>query len=115
MNVPILKILVKKDQFSSINKVLPAHELPIWLAGWGQENIEIVGKADERHEIEDIESEVRRLVEAHGQQKLQDVFGASYMDGIEVSINRIIEKEKGVNDSKNAAKSKNRTSTETRV
>ena len=82
MNVPILKILVKKDQFSAINKVLPAHELPIWLAGWGQENLEIVGKADERHEIEDIESEVRRLVEAHGQQKLQDVFGASYMDGI---------------------------------
>ena len=115
MNVPILKILVKKDQFSAINKVLPAHELPIWLAGWGQENLEIVGKADERHEIEDIESEVRRLVEAHGQQKLQDVFGASYMDGIEVSINRIIEKEKGVNDSKNTAKSKNGTSAETGV
>ena len=115
MNVPILKILVKKDQFSAINKVLPAHELPIWLAGWGQENLEIVGKADERHEIEDIESEVRRLVEAHGQQKLQDVFGASYMDGIEVSINRIIEKEKKADGSENTAKSKNRTVTETRV
>ena len=57
----------------------------------------------------------KRQVEAHGQQKLQDVFGASYMDGIEVSINRIIEKEKGVNDSTNAAKSKDRTRTETRV
>ena len=115
MNVPILKILVKKDQFSAINKVLPAHELPIWLAGWGQENLEIVGKADERHEIEDIESEVRRLVEAHGQQKLQDVFGASYMDGIEVSINRIIEKEKKADGSENTAKSKNGASAETRV
>ena len=115
MHVPILKVIVSKDQFSAINKILPAHEFPIWLANWGQENLEIVGKSEDRHDIESIEEEVQRMVSVHGVQKLQEVFGASYMDGIEVSINRIIEKEKGVNDSKNAAKSKNRTSSETRV
>ena len=115
MNIPILKVLVTKDQFSAVNKILPAHEFPIWLAAWGQENLEIVGQSEERHEIESIEEEVQRMISAHGEHKLQEVFGASYMDGIEVSINRIIEKEKGVNDSKNVAQSKDGTRTETRV
>jgi hypothetical protein len=115
MHVPILKVIVSKDQFSAINKILPAHEFPIWLANWGQENLEIVGKSEDRHDIESIEEEVQRMVSVHGVHKLQEVFGASYMDGIEVSINRIIEKEKNIDGSTNTAKSKNRTSAETRV
>ena len=114
MNVPILKILVKKDQFSAVNKILPAHEFPIWLSGWGQENLDIVGKSDERHEIDSIESEVSRLEDAHGIDKLKEVFGASYIDGIEVAINRVIEKEKKIDGSENTAKSKNRAGAETR-
>jgi len=51
----------------------------------------------------------------HGVRVLQEVFGASYIDGIEVSITRVIEKEKNIDDSKNTAKSENRTSTEVRV
>jgi hypothetical protein len=115
MNVPILKILVNKDQFSSINKVLPAHEYPLWLAAWGQECLEMIGKSEEVHEIDSIEEEVKRMIYVHGEDKLKEVFGASYVDGIEVSINRVIEKEKGVNDSKNAAESKDGSRTETRV
>ena len=115
MNVPILQIRVNKDQFSSINKVLPAHEYPLWLTAWGQECLEIIGKSEEVHEIDSIEEEVKRMIYVHGEDKIKEVFGASYIDGIEVSINRVIEKEKGVNDSKNAAKSKDGTRTETRV
>ena len=115
MNVPILKVLVSKDQFSAVNKTVPAHEYPLWLAAWGQECLAIVGKSEKVHEIDSIEEEVKRMVDTHGVGTLREVFGASYMDGIEVSINRVIEKEKGVNDSTNAAKSKNRTSSETRV
>ena len=115
MDIPILRVAVQKDQFSIITKILPAHEYPIFLVAWGQENLEIIGKSDEVHEIDSIESEVKRMVSAHGENVLKEVFGASYIDGIEVSINRIIEKEKGVNDSKNAAKSKDGTRTETRV
>tara|TARA_B100000809_G_scaffold163613_1_gene160948 strand:+ start:964 stop:1311 length:348 start_codon:yes stop_codon:yes gene_type:complete len=115
MNIPILKILVSKDQFSSINKILPAHEYPIWLATWGQESLEIIGKSEEVHKIDSIEEEVKRMINIHGESTLREVFGASYTDGIEVSINRIIEKEKGVNDSKNVAQSKDRVRTETRV
>jgi len=115
MDIPILKILVSKDQFSSINKVLPAHEYPIWLVTWGQESLEIVGKSEEVHKIDSIEEEIKRMIDTHGESKLKEVFGASYIDGIEVSINRVIEKEKSVNDSTNAAKSKNRTSSEIRV
>tara|TARA_R110000824_G_scaffold141122_2_gene307535 strand:+ start:1097 stop:1444 length:348 start_codon:yes stop_codon:yes gene_type:complete len=115
MNIPILKVLLKKDQFSSISKVLPAHEYPLWLATWGHECLEMVDKAEEVHKIDSIEEEVKRMVEAHGETKLREVFGSSYLDGIEVAINRVIEKEKGVNDSKNAAKSKDGTRAETRV
>ena len=115
MNVPILQVMVKKDQFSEINKIIPAHEFPIWMAGWGAENLEIVGKVDERHEIDSIESEVSRLEHAHGVDRLKEVFGASYIDGIEVSINRVIEKEKKADGSENTAKSKNGASAETRV
>ena len=115
MNIPILKILVSKDQFSSVNKILPAHEYPIWLSTWGQESLEIVGKSEEVHKIDSIEEEVKRMIDTHGENTLREVFGASYVDGIEVSINRIIEKEKGVNDSKNVAQSKDGTRTETRV
>jgi len=115
MEIPILKVSVQKDQFSIITKILPAHEYPIFLVAWGQENLEIIGKLDEVHEIDSIESEVKRMVSTHGESVLKEVFGASYIDGIEVSINRIVEKEKGVNDSKNAAKSKDGTRTEARV
>jgi hypothetical protein len=115
VDIPILRVAVQKDQFSIITKILPAHEYPIFLVAWGQENLEIIGKAEEVHEIDSIESEVKRMVSAHGENVLKEVFGASYIDGIEVSINRIIEKEKGVNDGKNTAKSKDGTRTETRV
>ena len=115
MNIPILKVIVSKDQFSAINKIFPAHEFPIWLSNWGQENLEIVGKAEDVHKIESMEEEVERMVSTHGVHKLQEVFGASYIDGIEVSINRIIEKEKNIDGSTNTAKSKNRVSAEARV
>ena len=55
------------------------------------------------------------MINHYGQQKIQEVFGASYIDGIEVAINRIIEKEKKVNGSENTAKSTDGTSTEVRV
>ena len=115
MNVPILKVLVRKDQFSAVQKIIPAHEYPIWIAGWGNENLEIIGKTDERHEIDDFDAEINRLEQSHGADKLKKVFGESYIDAIEVSINRIIEKEKKADGSENTAKSKNRASTETRV
>jgi len=115
MNVPILKIIVSKDQFSAVNKTIPAHEFPIWLSNWGSENLEIVGKAEKIHSIESIEEEVGRMIKHYGQQKIQEVFGASYIDGIEVAINRIIEKEKKVNGSENTAKSTDGTSAEIRV
>ena len=115
MNVPILQVLVRKDQFSSVNKIIPAHEFPIWISGWGNENLEIVGKTDERHEIDNFDTEINRLEQSHGVDKLKEVFGTSYIDGIEVSINRIIEKEKKADGSENTAKSKNRASAETRV
>lgn len=115
MNVPILEAMVSKDAFSSVKKIFPAHELPIWRALWGETQLELVGKTEETHEIRDIEEEVERMVSVHGAHVLQDIFGASYIDGIEVSIMRVIEKEKGVNDSKNTAKSKNGTSAETGV
>ena len=115
MNVPILKVIVSKDQFSAVNKILPAHEFPIWLSIWGSENLEIVGKTEDIHNIDSIEEEVSRMIADHGQQKIQEVFGASYIDGIEVAINRVIEKEKKVNGSENTAKSTDGTRTETRV
>tara|TARA_R100001143_G_scaffold56262_1_gene52921 strand:- start:175 stop:522 length:348 start_codon:yes stop_codon:yes gene_type:complete len=115
MNVPILQVLITKDAFSAVNKTLPAHELPIWLNTWGKAHIKIVGKTEKKHWIDSIEKEVERMEQAHGIRELQAVFGASYIDGIEISINRIIEKEKDVNDSKNTVKSENGTSAETRV
>ena len=59
MEIPILKVSVQKDQFSIITKILPAHEYPIFLVAWGQENLEIIGKSEEVHKIDSIESEVK--------------------------------------------------------
>ena len=39
MNVPILQVMVRKDQFSTVQKIIPAHEFPIWISGWGNETI----------------------------------------------------------------------------
>jgi|TARA_R110000824_G_scaffold366131_1_gene554715 hypothetical protein len=113
--VPILEVLLSKGQFAKITKVFPAHELPIFFHKWGNENIEIVGKTDKMQEILSIEKEVERLQTLHGASALQQVFGSNFIDGIELSINRIIEKEKDLNGSENTAKSKNRTSSEIRV
>ena len=112
--IPYLKAHVSKGQFAKIGKRFAAHELPIFVHQWGQE-IEITQKLDEFLEVDSIEAEVARLVDIYGVATLQSVFGASYIDGIELSINRIADKEKKIDDSKNAAKSKNRTSAETRV
>ena len=88
MNVPILQVMVRKDQFSTVQKIIPAHEFPIWISGWGNENLEIIGKTNERHEIDDFDAEINRLEQSHGTDKLKKVFGESYIDGIEVSIFR---------------------------
>ena len=115
LKVPILEVLLSKGQFAKITKVFAAHELPIFFHKWGNENIEIVKKTGNIHEILSIEKEVERLEHFHGATSLQQVFGANFIDGIELSINRIIEKEKDLNGSENTAKSKNRASSEIRV
>ena len=115
MDIPILRVAVQKDQFSIVTKIMPAHEYPIFLSAWGQESLEITGKTEDVHSISSIEEEIKRLVNTYGEDSLRQVFGASYIDGIEVSINRIIEKEKKVDGSTNTAKSKNGASTETGV
>jgi hypothetical protein len=114
-NIPIVTIELSLNQFAEVGKSFPAHELPIWAASFGAENIRVSGRTEETHIIEDMDQEISRMLLAHGERKLQEVFGVSYRDGIEVAINRVVEKEKGVNDSKNTAKSENGTSTEARV
>lgn len=115
MNIPILDVMLTKDRFSKMKKYFPAHELPIWLANWGAENLEILGKLDDNHNIDDIDQEVQRMVYEYGEPKLADVFGANYPDGIEMSINKILSKEKKIDGNENASKSKNGVSAKTRV
>ena len=116
MNVPMVEIFINKDQFNSMKKIFPAHELAIYTHTWGAECIEMIGRSDAKdHEMDSIEDEVKRLVESWGKDLLQNVFGGSYPDIIEVSINKIMEKERKLDGSKNTAKSENGVSAETRV
>jgi hypothetical protein len=105
--IPIIEVTITKDQFSSYKKLFPAHELPIFVNDWGNDSIEVIGKTENPHEFEDVPSEVNRLIEVYGHDKLKSVFGSSFADGIEMSINRILDKEKALNGSKNTAESKN--------
>ena len=114
-NIPVVTIDLSLNQFSEVGKSFPAHELPIWIAGFGAENVRVSGKTEETHTIEDMDQEISRMLFAHGERKLQEVFGSSYRDGIEVSINRILEKERAANGSENTAESKNGVSAKTRV
>ena len=113
--IPIITIELTLNQFAEVGKSFPAHELPIWIVGFGAENVRVSGKTEETHVIEDMDQEISRMLLTHGEHKLQEVFGSSYRDGIEVSINRILEKERIANGSENTAEPKNRTSAETRV
>ena len=115
MKVPIIETEYTKDQFSKYCKIFPAHELPLYQHRYGTENIEVQGKTDTYHDIENIEDEIKRIVEYYGKETLRTVFGANFVDTVEFSINKIISKEKEVNGSKNTGKSKDRTSAETRV
>ena len=105
--IPILEVSIIKDQFSIYKKIFPAHELPIFVHDWGNENVEVIGKTENPHEFEDVSSEVKRMLDLYGPDKLKEVFGSSFIDGIEMSINRILDKEKVLNGSKNTAESKN--------
>ena len=105
--IPVLEVKITKDQFSTYKKVFPAHELPIFVSDWGDEHVQVIGKADYPHKFEDVPSEVDRLLALYGSAKLKSVFGSSFTDGIEMSINRILDKEKVLNGSKDTAKSKN--------
>lgn len=113
--VPMLDIMVTMNPFSKVKKVFPAHELPVYIEEYGANNIEVIGKNGENHDIETVEKEVERMVMFHGKEMLQQVFGTNFIDSIEVSINRVIEKEKEIDDSTNTAKSKNRARAEARV
>ena len=116
MNVPMVEIFINKDQFNSMKKIFPAHELAIYTHTWGAECIDMIGRSDAKdHEMDSIEDEVKRLVESWGKDLLQSVFGRSYPEIIEVSINRIMEKERKLDGSENTAKSENGVSAETRV
>jgi hypothetical protein len=105
--IPILEVTIMKDQFSTYTKLFPAHELPIFVNDWGNENVDVIGKTENPHEFEDVPSEVKRMLDIYGSDKLKSVFGSSFTDGIEMSINRILDKEKVLNGSKNTAKPKN--------
>jgi hypothetical protein len=113
--VPMLEVMVTLNAFSKTKKVFPAHELPIYLESYGAANIEIIGKNGDNHSIKGVDEEVANMVAYHGNQLLQSVFGTNFIDGIEVSINRIIEKEKTLNGSENTAKPKDGSRSETRV
>ena len=108
IKVPNLKVRLSMNQFADTYKVFPAHELPLFSSKWSTSEFEVVGKTDTPHKIE-------RMISQHGHQRLSNVFGGNYRDAIETSIEKVWKKEKEIDDSKNAAKSKNRASAETRV
>ena len=114
-SIPIITIDLSLDQFSTVGKSFPAHELPLWVHRWGASNVNVTGRNGETHAIQDIESEVKRMALEHGEHKLQNVFGASYIDGIELAINRVIEKERALDGGENTAKPENGTSAEARI
>ena len=103
--IPIIEVSITKDQFSIYKKIFPAHELPIFVNDWGNENIEVTGKTEHSHEFEDVPSEIQRMLDTHGPDKLRLVFGSSFADGIEMSINRILDKERVLNGSENVTES----------
>ena len=105
--IPIIEVSITKDQFSTYKKLFPAHELPIFVNDWGNENVDVIGKTENPHEFEDVPSEVQRMLDLYGSDKLKTVFGSRFTDGIEMSINRILDKEKVLNGGKNTAESKN--------
>tara|TARA_B100000809_G_C14979114_1_gene473841 strand:+ start:512 stop:862 length:351 start_codon:yes stop_codon:yes gene_type:complete len=115
IKVPNLKVRLVLHQFADTYKVFPAHELPLFAAKWSTTEFEVVGKTDKSHEIENMDKEIDRMISEHGSQRLSNVFGGNYRDTIEISIEKICKKEKEIDDSKNTAKSKNRTGAETRV
>ena len=115
IKVPNLKVRLSMNQFADTYKVFPAHELPLFSSKWSDNEFEVTGKTDKPHEIESIDIEIGRMVEEHGHQRLANVFGGNYTDAIEMAIAKICQKEKEIDDSKDTAKSKNRTSAETRV
>jgi hypothetical protein len=115
IKVPNLKVRLVMHQFADTYKVFPAHELPLFASKWATSEFEVVGKTDTPYEIENIDKEINRMISEHGNQRLSNVFGGNYKEAIEASIEKICQKEKEIDDSKNAAKSKNRASAETRV
>ena len=115
IKVPNLKVRLAMHQFADTFKVFPAHELPLFASKWSTSEFEVIGKTDKLHEIEDIDIEIERMVAEHSLPRLTNVFGGNYRESIENAIKKISDKEKDIDDSTHAAKSKNRASTETRV
>ena len=115
IKVPNLKVRLVMHQFADTYKVFPAHELPLFASKWSNNEFEVVGKTSKLHEIENIDNEIDRMIREHSHQKLSNVFGGNYREAIETSIEKICKKEKEIDDSKDTAKSKNRTSAEIRV
>ena len=115
MQIPIIETEYAKDQFSKIKKVFPAHELPIYQLKYGADNITVEGKIGEYHEIDDIQSEIERLIKHYGKGALTSVFGANFVDTIEFSISKVVSKEKKVDGGKNSRKSEDGVSTEARI
>jgi len=115
IKVPNLKVRLSMNQFADTTKVFPAHELPLFSSKWSSSEFEVLGKADKSHDIENMNLEIERMINIHGNQKLAQVFGGNYREAIETSIEKICKKEKEIDDSKDTAKSKNRVSAEARV
>ena len=115
MQVPYIEAELTKDQFSKFRRVFPIHELPIHTFKYGEDSLSVKEKTGEYLTVENIDEEVERLVKTYGNETLKNVFGTNFEENIEFSINKIISKENDVDGIKNTRKSKDRTSTETRV
>lgn len=84
VTIPTVAISITRDAMTILPAVVPAHELPVVQAVFGEDNVEQVREAGEVELDAAIEAE--RLVSKYGQGALESAFGTNFKTAIAKAI-----------------------------
>lgn len=81
--IAMCAIVITRDAMTILPTAVPAHEVEIAKAVFGEDNVEVVGPVDGQSVELDISLEHERLVQKYGPDAVQAAYGVNYKGAIE--------------------------------
>jgi hypothetical protein len=112
--IPMFDAVLEKNHAAKYPMDIPAHEIPMMLTRWDSERFIVGEQRDDTFPVDNLEEEMDRLVMHYGTDLMTKTYGPDFPALVKQSLDKLSISKRNI-DGENATKSKNGTSTTTRV